>query len=54
MDQLSRRDLLKRALQGSLGLAALSSLQLTAMSKALAAQQADGLEKHGNIADDFL
>jgi len=38
MDQLSRRDLLKRALQGSLGLAALSSLQLTAMSKALAAQ----------------
>jgi uncharacterized protein (DUF1501 family) len=40
MDQLSRRDLLKRALQGSLGLAALSSLQLTAMSKALAAQSA--------------
>ncbi len=38
MDQLSRRDLLKRALQGGLGLAALSTLQLTAMSKALAAQ----------------
>jgi uncharacterized protein (DUF1501 family) len=40
MDQLSRRDLLKRALQGSFGLAAMSSLQLTAMSKALAAQSA--------------
>ena len=40
MDQLSRRDLLKRALQGSLGLAAMSSLQLTAMSHALAAQSA--------------
>ena len=40
MDQLSRRDLLKRALQGGLGLAALSTLQLTAMSKALAAQSA--------------
>ena len=40
MDQLSRRDLLKRALTGGLGLAALSTLQLTAMSKALAAQSA--------------
>ncbi|MBU1438823.1 MAG: DUF1501 domain-containing protein [Gammaproteobacteria bacterium] len=40
MQQQSRRQLLKNMLQGSLGLAALSSLQLTAMQKALAAQSA--------------
>jgi len=34
----SRRELLKRALQGGLGLAAMSTLQLSAMSQALAAQ----------------